>query len=379
MAIKKITTLVATAIIIFSFSGCAEVQNSLQPLIQTCCVDKAPKQIEKKIFIGKYSLSNNQNKEGTFGNRKLYLSDKLEPITFQESFDFIVRNELLRRLSKVSKNVILVDEKPKDLANNDIYIEGNVNNLWIEQQYVNYNTDTFDFTNLYKLNLESILNNQEIKDTFDSKLKLKSQPTNITRNTSGVIMAVLFNLHAFNEAVRGDIAKLINHELYINNKKIANIDYSQFLESGVGRFTTDYSVAIKADIYGKNPQIINDSNQGNVNKFQILDMPYTYISPNLNTSSGYTYAGSSTFEFYKSKEQLAKLEEEFVIAKNEYNKCLNGRANILENKKCDEPTQKNIGNSKYYDIFRQYTTTSGILQYMINEHIDNIIEKIEKL
>lgn len=40
------------------------------------------------------------------------------------------------------------------------------------------------------------------------------------------------------------------------------------------------------------------------------------------------------------------------------------------------PITRNMENTKYYDVFRLYSTNSGILQYMSNLHIDKIIDEI---
>ena len=102
--------------------------------------------------------------------------------------------------------------------------------------------------------------------------------------------------------------------------------------------------------------------------------PIFAISPNLNTSPGYNFYGNDTFEKYLSKSELKKIKENYDLEKKEYDECAKNKSN--EN--CIKPTAKNIENTKYYDIFRLYSTNSGILQYMTNVHIDNIIDEINK-
>jgi hypothetical protein len=104
-------------------------------------------------------------------------------------------------------------------------------------------------------------------------------------------------------------------------------------------------------------------------------MPYSYLSPNLNTSTGYNFIGNDTFEKYISKNEISKIKRNRVADEKEYNDCI--VANGIMSNECIHPNSRNLNNTKYYDIFRLYTTTSGILQYMINEHIDNIINKIK--
>ena len=169
-------------------------------------------------------------------------------------------------------------------------------------------------------------------------------------------------------------SQLIKHRLIINNQVIADFDYFQFLENPIANFTTDYNLVIHGDIYGKYPQKLNDNSRGNVHKFEIYNMPYSYISPNLNTSPGYNFYGNDTFEKYLSKSELKKIKENYDLEKKEYDECAKNKSN--EN--CIKPTAKNIENTKYYDIFRLYSTNSGILQYMTNVHIDNIIDEINK-
>ena len=178
---------------------------------------------------------------------------------------------------------------------------------------------------------------------------------------------LLFNLYDGSET-----SQLIKHRLTINNEVIADFDYFQFLENPIANFTTDYNLAIQGDIYGKYPQKLNDNSSGNVNKFTIYNMPYSYISPNLNTSPGYNFFANTGIETYLSKSEIKKIKEKYDLEKKEYDECAKDKSN----EECVKPTSRNIETTKYYDIFRLYSTNSGILQYMTNVHIDNIIDEI---
>lgn len=64
-----------------------------------------------------------------------------------------------------------------------------------------------------------------------------------------------------------------------------------------------------------------------------------------------------------------------IWKKKEYEEC---DKNKKTNEDCIKPTTRNIETTKYYDVFRLYSTNSGILQYMSNVHIDNIIDEINR-
>jgi len=362
-------------LVIIFFGGC-EKQIALKPFISTCCMQNSTQLINKTIYIGHFALTNKNNQMGVFGNKSFVTGKEIENIEFEENIDVIIREELLKRLSQIYKTVVFVDTKPSVLDSDNIYIYGELKNLWILQKYVNIYSKKFNFTNVYNFNIESMVNDESIKDNFNANLEISSNIVNQKSNISGVVMAALFNFHALDEAINGDVGQAITHKLYINNKLISDIFYYQFLESGVGRFTTDYKVVLQANIFGKYPQKIEDSSSGNVNKFEIWNMAYSYLSPNLNASPGYNYVGGGTFNLYKSKEQLEQLKQENVIAQKKYEKCI--LTNSVFSQECNKPNKENSENKKYYDIFRQYTTTSGILQYLIHEHIDNVVQELAK-
>ena len=362
--INKKNSLVILAILItLLFSGCSR-KTTIEPLVENCCENKSIIKTNKKIYIGNFTLKNTNNIKNIYGTRSI--KSNQEDIMFEENYGDIVRNELYKKLQGISSNVQLVSQKPNSFNENDsIYIEGNIEKIWINQQ-VPIRQTKFNTNSIFNFKINSTVNGKPISDNFDAKLELIVQNIQIAKRYWTIL------LNTFGDG--SEESQLIKHRLIINNQVIADFDYFQFLENPIANFTTDYNLVIHGDIYGKYPQKLNDNSRGNVHKFEIYNMPYSYISPNLNTSPGYNFYGNDTFEKYLSKSELKKIKENYDLEKKEYDECAKNKSN--EN--CIKPTAKNIENTKYYDIFRLYSTNSGILQYMTNVHIDNIIDEINK-
>jgi len=362
--INKKNSLVILAILItFLLTGCSR-KTTIEPLVENCCENKSIIKTNKKIYIGNFTLKNPNNIKNIYGTRSI--KSNSEDIMFEENYGDIVRNELYKKLQGISSNVQLVSQKPNSFNENDsIYIEGNIEKIWINQQ-VPIRQTKFNTNSIFNFKINSTVNGKPISDNFDAKLELIVQNIQIAKRYWTIL------LNTFGDG--SEESQLIKHRLIINNQVIADFDYFQFLENPIANFTTDYNLVIHGDIYGKYPQKLNDNSRGNVHKFEIYNMPYSYISPNLNTSPGYNFYGNDTFEKYLSKSELKKIKENYDLEKKEYDECAKNKSN--EN--CIKPTAKNIENTKYYDIFRLYSTNSGILQYMTNVHIDNIIDEINK-
>lgn len=360
---KKNSLVILAILITFLLTGCSR-KTTIEPLVQNCCENKSIIKTNKKIFIGNFTLKNPNNIKNIYGTRSI--KSNSEDIMFEENYGDIVRNELYKKLQGISSNVQLVSQKPNSFNENDsIYIEGNIEKIWINQE-IPIRQTKFNTTSIFDFKINSTMNGKPISDNFDAKLELIVQNIQIAKRYWTIL------LNTFGDG--SEESQLIKHRLIINNQVIADFDYFQFLENPIANFTTDYNLAIHGDIYGKYPQKLNDNSRGNVHKFEIYNMPYSYISPNLNTSPGYNFYGNDTFEKYLSKSELKKIKENYDLEKKEYDECAKNKSN--EN--CIKPTAKNIENTKYYDIFRLYSTNSGILQYMTNVHIDNIIDEINK-
>jgi hypothetical protein len=360
---KKNSLVILAILITFLLTGCSR-KTTIEPLVENCCENKSIIKTNKKIYIGNFTLKNPNNIKNIYGTRSI--KSNSEDIMFEENYGDIVRNELYKKLQGISSNVQLVSQKPNSFNENDsIYIEGNIEKIWINQE-IPIRQTKFNTTSIFDFKINSTMNGKPISDNFDAKLELIVQNIQIAKRYWTIL------LNTFGDG--SEESQLIKHRLIINNQVIADFDYFQFLENPIANFTTDYNLAIHGDIYGKYPQKLNDNSRGNVHKFEIYNMPYSYISPNLNTSPGYNFYGNDTFEKYLSKSELKKIKENYDLEKKEYDECAKNKSN--EN--CIKPTAKNIENTKYYDIFRLYSTNSGILQYMTNVHIDNIIDEINK-
>lgn len=361
---KKNGLTILAIVIILLLTGCSR-KTTIEPLVQNCCENETHVKTDKKIYIGNFTLKDVNNTKNIYGTRIIKADS--EDIMFEESYNEIFRNELFKKLQKVSNDVQMVNQKPNSFNENDsIYIEGNIEKIWINQQ-VPIRQTKFNTNSIFNFKINSTVNGKPISDNFDAKLELIVQNIQIARRYWTIL------LNTFGDG--SETSQLIKHRLIINNEVIADFDYFQFLENPIANFTTDYNLAIHGDIYGKYPQKLNDNSRGNVNKFTIYNMPYSYFSPNLNTSPGYNFFTNAGIETYLSKSEIKKIKEEYNLQKKEYEEC---DKNKKTNEDCIKPTTRNIETTKYYDIFRLYSTNSGILQYMSNMHIDNIIDEINK-
>lgn len=364
---KKSLSIIFIGISILLFSGCVSKKTTIKPLISDCCLNSHNLLIDKRIFIGNFTLKNEKNLIKIYGKQTIGID--IETITFKESINTIVKEELYRRLSKISNKIKLVDKKPNNFnSKNDIFINGSIDKFWVNQQVPQRGTK-FNVKSILYFKIITNVNDEIINNIFNAKLNIFVKDI---ERSSRIWARLLFNYWVD----ASETKQRIIHTLHINDNLIADFTYYQFFENAFANFTTDYKVAIEGNIYGKNPQKLNDIAEGNTNKFETFNYLYSYLSPNLNTSPGYNFYGDGTYEKYLSKNEISKIRKNKLIDKQKYNKCILDKE-VMNNNECTQANSRNLDNTKYYDIFRLYATTSGILQYMINEHIDNIIEKIK--
>lgn len=342
---KKIRTFLLASTVIF-FTACGGGASSLKPLVGDCCNNGAQKKVSKNIYIGHFVLTDKKNIDGIFGKCE-ESGGNIEEVKFKETLDLIVREEMLRRLSTVSDNVKLVDAKPDNFKEGtDIYIDGHIDRAWINQKFPSSAVSTFNYTNTYELSIKSMINNKPILDNFTGKLHLKLLDYSNENNLAIMNAINLYSLIFGGFHISGDggseVGKTIDHKLYINDNLLADFIYFQYIDIGI---TNDYKVAIKGKVYGKNKQVLDDAASGGG---RVYDNVYAPFSLNNNTATVSNFINDfNDGDSYLTKQQIKA-----------------------------GSSSRNLDNTKYYDVFRLYTTTSGILQYMINEHIDNIIDEI---
>lgn len=380
---KRIIYFITFIIFILSLTGCTEVPKySLKPMVLKHGTEHNTTKINRTIYIGTYN-DNIAKANSSYGMLNPYRNfySYAEPIKFAENLNELLQAELYRRLSNIYSNVQYVNEKPNKLLADEIFIDGNITNLKINQFYVNSHIKTFDFTNEYKFALISNINNNIVRDSFNANLKMTSEVIKDQINTSGLILAILADFRQIDG--RHNYGQLVDHKLTINNQLIADIQYYHFLEDGVGHFKVDYDESLTANILGKYPKQIKDKESGSIFKHNAWNKPYLYITVNFDPFGSPTY-NNIWFDEYKNYGKSLYYNDDDIARINkqleEYNKCIDyNHLNFLNKKECPSaPNTSNITdlNMKYYDMFKLYTTTSGILQYMINEHIDNIIKAI---
>ena len=170
--INKKNSLVILAILItFLLTGCSR-KTTIEPLVQNCCENKSIIKTNKKIFIGNFTLKNPNNIKNIYGTRSI--KSNSEDIMFEENYGDIVRNELYKKLQGISSNVQLVSQKPNSFNENDsIYIEGNIEKIWINQQ-VPIRQTKFNTNSIFNFKINSTVNGKPISDNFDAKLELNN-------------------------------------------------------------------------------------------------------------------------------------------------------------------------------------------------------------
>lgn len=386
--IRNIASFSVIGIALLTLTGCVTLpQYELKPMVPNYGLKVNDVKIKKKIYIGIYEDKINQLNPTLASYGKLMPYKNFYPysenIKFAETLNEIVQSELQRRLLNKYTDVELVRLKPKDLKSDEIFIDGNITNLNINQYYVKSSIKAFDIKNEYKFKISSNVNNIAVHDSFDTNLNMVSKVLKDQINTSGMVLALLFDFNQIDG--RHDYGQLIDHKLIVNNQLIADIQYYHYLQDGVGHFKVDYEEGLVANIFGKYPQKIKDKESDSVFKHNAYGKQYLYFSGGFDPFGSPTYNNGwlNSEKWYNKSPYYTNADVERI--KNEldvYNKCLDyNHLNFMNKKECPSaPYPENISdiNIKYYDIFRQYTTTSGILQYMINEHIDNIIKEIEK-
>ena len=200
--INKKNSLVILAILItFLLTGCSR-KTTIEPLVQNCCENKSIIKTNKKIFIGNFTLKNPNNIKNIYGTRSI--KSNSEDIMFEENYGDIVRNELYKKLQGISSNVQLVSQKPNSFNENDsIYIEGNIEKIWINQQ-VPIRQTKFNTNSIFNFKINSTVNGKPISDNFDAKLELITQNIKIDER----YWTLLFTWHDGSET-----SQLIKHRL----------------------------------------------------------------------------------------------------------------------------------------------------------------------
>ena len=220
--INKKNSLVILAILItFLLTGCFR-KTTIEPLVQNCCENKSIIKTNKKIFIGNFTLKNPNNIKNIYGTRSI--KSNSEDIMFEENYGDIVRNELYKKLQGISSNVQLVSQKPNSFNENDsIYIEGNIEKIWINQQ-VPIRQTKFNTNSIFNFKINSTVNGKPISDNFDAKLELITQNIKIDERYWTLLLTWYDG---------SEVSQLIKHRLTINNEVIADFDYFQFLENPI--------------------------------------------------------------------------------------------------------------------------------------------------
>jgi len=344
---------------IILFNGCSRKHN-LKPLVENCCETKQSNKIKSKIYIGTYKLTDSENKKNNFGLSIVGEENNKEQVKFSDSITEIFRNELKRRLKLITtKEIRFVDKKPKKLTPNDIYIYGYIKKILINQ-HVKYK-GAFILKNTYLLNISTNINNKNLEDKLLGKLYVQNY-NGKEDHTSAILVGLFINPMAFGNP---DVQSNLIYKFELNNQKVAEIKYSHFSEP-IG-FKKPFEAIFNATIYNKNGTTSNYSDSIKGWGFDMMrqgNIKYAFLSGNnLNAfiPVGPTVPGTPT---YMTKSKIKKI-----------NDCYNTKK-IEINESCNSVIWQETNNTQFFDIFRLYTTTTGILQYMLNEHIDNIINTI---
>ncbi|MBT4646713.1 hypothetical protein HOC11_00445 [archaeon] len=371
-------------LIVLLFVGCSNY--NLKPLVEDCCISKIDNKIDKNIYIGHFELVGSKNKNGIYGNlKKIDMEDddeEIEDIKLSENIDELIRSEIFRRFKGVFTNVNLVESKPeKFIEEKDIFINGKIEGLWftnIEAKHVTtgwtevkIKTNT---ENRYILEIASSFNNNLINDKI--KVKYFNKLNYIMDPSAGDVTLGVFAALLSRGSTNGEILIDTESRLDIDNNLIMSMKYD--LYSSQSWFNPIFKQNLKATIFDENSKIIDKidaQSDGNIFKKppyiyfkQPSTGPHHAISGNINSF----FNKFRPFREYKTKSQIKSIPK-----KNEETNERCGKMTPFERERNALKCRiENILNTEYYDLFRQYTTNSGIIQLMINRHIDNVIAKI---
>lgn len=369
--------------------------STIRPLINECCLSLSKKNVtKKKIYIASFNIgtiNNSNNLAKNYYKQPLISKYFLKNIVIKDLINKLVKEEFQRRLTDMGYNIVVVDEIPNnlDLAKS-IIISGAINQPIVKSATMSFNNNNqYDY--LFNFTINTKLNGKEIKDDLNAVLSMRSQlvdyehKQNLHMNVLGALM-IPFSPLALSVALGShdseDIGTNIIYQLSIDSESIANIQYYYWKEDAVAG---DRKYKISANILQKdNVTNIKDLYEDtiSINTFNKTVYPgFHYNSFNSLLVSPYFLkypVHNSNNHGFPEKNYLTKTEiEQVKNDKLKYLKC-RSECNPLNPNECDEkcPEIRNIENTKYYDIFKQYTSVSGVIQLMINKHIDNVIKKL---
>ncbi|MCK5294525.1 MAG: hypothetical protein KAJ49_07735, partial [Arcobacteraceae bacterium] len=311
-------------LIIALLTGCGGLTANLKPFVNECCNNTiVTKIVSKRIFIGKFKIIDSNNKNSIFGKQELFILEdskkEFKDIAINEKLNVLVREEYLKKLKKISKEVFLVDKKPKDFdKNKDIFIDGSISKLWftnrktIQPDVINkltFRKIEIDYENRYLLAITSNINSKKISNELKAIYTNKGTVSNQALNIG---MTIMFG------GIQNEGIMRTRRLLKVNNMLIADINY--YLNSRFTPFTPTIKQSLSAKIYNKNGILIdtiNDNNNGEGRK----NIPFMYLSRDIGdiiTPRVIFYAWDSS---YKTKNELKKIKKENIVFKKEYEEC----------------------------------------------------------
>jgi len=400
MLLKLIKTVFVIGMIVLLVTNCSTKNRNL--LIEECCIDnfKLARVVEKNIYIGHFTFTDSLNKNNKFGEfKKQVKTDSMRYQDVNKSFyihwvkqevDELFRNEFYRRLKLNYKNVYLVDKIPSSFENNrDTFLEGTINRLWFT------NGENFDFKvggmevkskeyfrHSFNIEISTTINGVLLDDKITADYFNESD---VHRRTSkGAIAVAIIGgrpttfFMGENPGQEMDTESEINtrRTLDINSKMVLQMDYYLHQDG----FPSEVQQWISAKIYNEEKKIIKKidaKEEGSV----MTNPPFIYYDGEvggLSTTGHDIWFGiqpsilmkTNQIRTYKSKSEIADIKKRRAASNV---KCR--ELNLHERRRAPYCIF-NTNNTEYFDLFRQYTTNIGIIQLMINKHIDKIIKQI---
>lgn len=376
------------ALIFSNLLGCASTKTlNLKPMIEDCCVSNQTHKTSKKILVGQFKLIDEKNKKNVFGSWKGQ-KEGIEEIKLKESLNDILRNEYLRRLKHIAKDVQLVDRKPKALEDNTIFIEGYVDIFWLDNSMELINTKKgfisgktgFVYNNTYLLDITTNINSRNVKDTIIAEYNNKGS-FSISDDSSKVsagVFGVIFGGFVPGTSMRGFTSMKSHRKLSMNETLIADVKYD--LDSSIPMFGAKViKEELTANIYNKDSILI----KAITDKTSLEDeksLPFMYATINIGGAIEPYVPWISWDKDYKTKSEI-KLNKEIAKVRRK-NDALSNKNKSIHSELDDEDDSDyeyydGYSHAKYHDLFRLYTSNSGITQYMINYHIDNLIKTLK--
>jgi len=373
--------------------------STIRPFIDDCCLNLTEKKAtNKKIYITNFNIITGNSSDALIKNYKQPIVSKyfLKNIVFKDSINSLVQEELKRRLTSVGYNVIVVDQIPNNLdLDKSIIISGDIKQPIVKSTSMSFN-DSNQYDYLFNFSINTKLNEKEIKDDLNAMLKMRSQivdyehKQNLHKNILGVL-AIPFSPLGLNMALEShdtdDIGTNTTYQLIMNDKSIANIQY-YFWEEDPRSMSRNGKYKITANIFPKgNATNFEDSYEDSfsihtLNKTVYPGFHYNSFNPLLVSPYFLKYPNLSYIDNnFPENNYLTKIEIE-QVKKDEfkYLQCVKEKCGPLNPGNCDDhcPNEiRNVQNTKYYDVFKQYTSVSGVIQLLINQHIDNVINKLD--